>query len=460
MNLDKLLKEQEIRIEKLSDLSQRSGQIESSLYEKYKVYQGLRDRKGVGVVTGLTEVSEMNGFAVNEKGERYAIDGEMFYRGYRIQDLVMDATKYKRFAFEESVYLLLCGELPTKSELEDFCKLLAELRTLPENFVRDVTLKAPSVDLMNALSRAVLTLYSYDSNADDISIKNVFRQCLQLIATLPLLAVYSYQAYLHYHLRKSLVIRYPKEEYSTAENILYMLHGSGKYTKQQALLLDICMVLQAEHGGGNNSTFTTYVVTSTGTDTYSSVSASLGSLKGPKHGGANLKVVQMVDDLKHNIRDVTDEEIIAYLNKILNKEAFDKSGLIYGLGHAVYSLSDPRAVMLRDIVNKYNEKYHDKDAELYEKLWKLAPSVFMERKKDVKKACINIDFYTGYIYRLIKIPDELFTPLFAVSRLAGWSAHRLEALANGIKIIRPAYIAVAPRRDYVSLTERDKNKKK
>lgn len=456
MGIDKTYKHLKKQIEKLSDLSKECGQIEESLYEKYKVFRGLRDRKGVGVVTGLTEVSEMNGFAVNEKGERQAIEGEMFYRGYPIQDIVHDATQNKRFAFEETVYLLLCGVLPTESELEDFCKLLNELRKLPENFVRDVTLKAPSVDLMNALSRAVLTLYSYDSNADDISIKNVFRQCLQLIAQLPLLAVYSYQAYLHYHHRKSLVIRYPKDEFSTAENILYLLHGSGKYTKEQALLLDICMVLQAEHGGGNNSTFTTYVVSSTGTDTYSSVSASLGSLKGPRHGGANLKVVQMVDDLKKNIEKFDDIEITNYLNKILDKKAFDKSGLIYGLGHAVYSLSDPRAVMLRDIVNEYNQLHHDKDSELYEKLWNLAPTVFMNRKQDVKRACINIDFYTGYVYRLIKLPDELFTPLFAVSRLAGWSAHRLEALANGIKIIRPAYIAVAPRREYVSLSERKK----
>lgn len=441
-------------ITRLANLSQASGQIENALYEKYKVYRGLRDRKGVGVVTGLTEVSEMNGYAVDENGQRKAIEGEMFYRGYNINDLVADASRRKGFAFEETVYLLLCGELPTKKELSDFCSLIADFRTLPESFVRDVILKAPSVDLMNALSRSVLTLYSYDDKADDVSIRNVFRQCLQLIAELPLLAVYSYEAYRHYHLHKSLVIRYPKPEYSTAENILYMLHGTGKYTKQQVMLLDLCMVLQAEHGGGNNSTFTTYVVTSTGTDTYSSVSASLGSLKGPRHGGANLKVAQMVDDLKRNIAKVNDEEIVAYLGRILDKEAFDRSGLIYGLGHAVYSLSDPRALILKNLVDKYNSVYHDSDAELYEKLWRLAPKTFMARKNDAKPSCINIDFYTGYIYRLIKIPDELFTPLFAVSRLAGWSAHRLEALANGIKIIRPAYIAVSPRREYVCLSDR------
>lgn len=454
MKYDKNKNEQTIT--RLAELSFESGQIENSLYEKYKVYRGLRDRSGVGVVTGLTEVSEMNGFAEDEQGVRRAIEGEMYYRGYNINDIVADQLTRKNFAFEETVYLLLCGELPTKSELKDFCSLMAELRTLPESFVRDVILKAPSVDLMNALSRSVLTLYSYDAQADDISVRNVFRQCLQLIAEMPLLAVYSYQAHRHYHLRKSLVIRYPKPEYGTAENILYMLHGSGKYTKRQVQLLDLCMVLQAEHGGGNNSTFTTYVVSSTGTDTYSSVSASLGSLKGPRHGGANLKVAQMVDDLKANVKSINDEEIVRYLEKILDKQAFDGSGLIYGLGHAVYSLSDPRALILKKLVAEYNEVHHDADAELYEKLWRLAPQTFMNRKKDVKQSCINIDFYTGYIYRLIKIPDELFTPLFAVSRLAGWSAHRLEALSNGIKIIRPAYIAVAPRREYVKLTDRKK----
>lgn len=454
MKYDKYKNEQTIT--RLAELSFESGQIENSLYEKYKVYRGLRDRSGVGVVTGLTEVSEMNGFAEDEQGVRRAIEGEMYYRGYNINDIVADQLTRKNFAFEETVYLLLCGELPTKSELKDFCSLMAELRTLPESFVRDVILKAPSVDLMNALSRSVLTLYSYDAQADDISVRNVFRQCLQLIAEMPLLAVYSYQAHRHYHLRKSLVIRYPKPEYGTAENILYMLHGSGKYTKRQVQLLDLCMVLQAEHGGGNNSTFTTYVVSSTGTDTYSSVSASLGSLKGPRHGGANLKVAQMVDDLKANVKTISDEEIVRYLEKILDKQAFDGSGLIYGLGHAVYSLSDPRALILKKLVAEYNEVHHDADAELYEKLWRLAPQTFMNRKKDVKQSCINIDFYTGYIYRLIKIPDELFTPLFAVSRLAGWSAHRLEALSNGIKIIRPAYIAVAPRREYVKLADRKK----
>ena len=454
MDYKEYLIKEDGQIERLSTLSKESSQISDELYEKHKVYRGLRDRNGVGVVTGLTEVSEMNGFAVNEKGERYAIDGEMFYRGYNIVDIVKGLHSTKGFAFEETVYLLLCGSLPSEKELKDFCTLLSELRSLPDSFVRDIVLKAPSTDMMNALSRSVLTLYSYDDNPDDISVKNVFRQCLQLIAQFPLLAVYSYQAYKHYHLRKNLSIRYPKPEFSTAENILYLLHGSGKYTKTQAQLLDVCMVLQAEHGGGNNSTFTNYVVTSSGTDTYSAVAASLGSLKGPKHGGANLKVVQMIDDLKTHVKNYSDDEISAYLNAIFDKKAFDRSGLVYGLGHAVYSLSDPRAVILRNIVKQYNEKYNDKDALLYEKLWALAPKVFAERKKDTKKACINIDFYTGYIYRLIKIPDELFTPVFAMSRIAGWSAHRLEALSNNIKLIRPAYIAVAPRRDYVPLNKR------
>ena len=453
MEFKEFLLKEDRQIEKLAKLSEESDQIADELYAKYKVYRGLRDRKGVGVVTGLTEISEMNGFALNENGERVAIDGEMFYRGYNIHDIVK-GMEGKSFAFEETVYLLLCGNLPSEKELQDFCSLLAEFRSLPDSFVRDIILKAPSTDMMNALSRSVLTLYSYDDNADDISVKNVFRQCLQLIAQFPLLAVYSYQAYRHYHLRKNLSIRYPRPEFSTAENILYLLHGSGKYTKTQAQMLDICMVLQAEHGGGNNSTFTNHVVTSSGTDTYSAMAASLGSLKGPKHGGANLKVVKMIDNLKSNVNRYTDDAIIGYLNDVFDKKVFDKSGLVYGLGHAVYSKSDPRAIILRSIVQKYNAKYEDPDALLYEKLWELAPQVFAERKKDTKRACINIDFYTGYIYRLIKIPDELFTPVFAMSRIAGWSAHRLEALSNNVKLIRPAYIAVAPRRDYVPMKKR------
>ena len=458
MDYKEYLIKEDAQIERLSQMSRESSQIADELYEKHKVYRGLRDRKGVGVVTGLTEISEMNGFATDEKGVRYAIDGEMFYRGYNINDIVKGLHNTKGFAFEETVYLLLCGSLPTESELKDFCNLLSELRSLPDSFVRDIVLKAPSTDMMNALSRSVLTLYSYDDNPDDISVKNVFRQCLQLIAQFPLLAVYSYQAYKHYHLRKNLSIRYPRADFSTAENILYLLHGSGKYTKTQAQLLDVCMVLQAEHGGGNNSTFTNHVVTSSGTDTYSAVAASLGSLKGPKHGGANLKVVQMIDDLKLHVKSYTDEAIAAYLNDIFDKKAFDKSGLVYGLGHAVYSLSDPRAVILRNLVKQYNDKYEDKDALLYEKLWELAPKIFAERKKESKKACINIDFYTGYIYRLIKIPDELFTPVFAMSRIAGWSAHRLEALSNNIKLIRPAYIAVGERKEYVPLSKRKSEK--
>lgn len=454
MDYKEYLIKEDGQIEKLAQMSKESSQIADELYEKHKVYRGLRDRKGVGVVTGLTEISEMNGFATDENGVRYAIDGEMFYRGYNINDIVKGLHSTKGFAFEETVYLLLCGNLPSEKELKDFCKLLSELRSLPDSFVRDIVLKAPSTDMMNALSRSVLTLYSYDDNPDDISVKNVFRQCLQLIAQFPLLAVYSYQAYNHYHLRKNLSIRYPRPEFSTAENILYLLHGSGKYTKTQAQLLDVCMVLQAEHGGGNNSTFTNHVVTSSGTDTYSAVAASLGSLKGPKHGGANLKVVQMIDDLKLHVKNYSDEAIAAYLNDIFDKKAFDKSGLVYGLGHAVYSLSDPRAMILRSLVKQYTDKYDDKDAYLYEKLWELAPKIFAERKKDTKRACINIDFYTGYIYRLIKIPDELFTPVFAMSRIAGWSAHRLEALSNNIKLIRPAYIAVGPRRDYVPMGKR------
>ncbi len=454
MTFKEVLKKSSEYISELSDLAFQCDQIQAELYDRYKVFRGLRDNNGVGVVTGLTEISEMNGFATNEKGERTPIEGEMFYRGIDIYDFV-NGFNGKRYGYEECAYLLLCGQLPTKKQLEDFTHLLAMYRKLPESFVRDVVLKAPSKDMMNALARSVLTLYSYDNNADDISIKNVFRQSIQLIALMPMLAVYSYQAYNHYHLGQNLYIRLPKDNLSTAENILYLLKGSNGYTQEEAHMLDICMVLQAEHGGGNNSTFTTHVVTSSGTDTYSCVAASLGSLKGPRHGGANLKVIQMLDDIMKNVPDMSDEAISDYLRKILNKEAFDGSGLIYGLGHAVYSISDPRANILHNYIENFmSHKYHNKFYELYTKIQRLAPKIISENRVMYKGVSVNIDFYTGYVYRLLKIPEVLFTPIFAVSRIVGWSAHRLEELSNRGKIIRPAYIAVAPRKEYVDLENR------
>lgn len=454
MTFEEILAENDELISALSQQVYNCDQIENELYEKYKVFRGLRDKNGVGVVTGLTEISEMNGFKKNEEGVRVPIEGEMYYRGINIYDIVNGIKKDSRFGYEESAYVLLCGNLPNKKELEQFNQLLTKFRTLPDNFVRDIILKAPSCDMMNALSRSILTLYSYDPQADDISIKNVFRQSLQLIAQMPLLAVYSYQAHKYHHLGKNLHIRQPKKDLSTAENILYMLNGKN-YTKEQARILDICMILQAEHGGGNNSTFTTHVVTSSGTDTYSCVAASLGSLKGPRHGGANRKVAQMMNDILENVDELTDENITAYLRRILNKEVFDKLGLVYGLGHAVYSLSDPRANILSDEITNYMKgKEHDRSYTLYFKLKDLAPATISENRTIYKGVSVNIDYFTGYIYKLLNIPEELFTPIFAVSRISGWAAHRLEELSNKGKIIRPAYIAVAPHTDYIPLNDR------
>jgi citrate synthase len=443
------------KIEQLSEKALASDIISNELYEKYNVFRGLRDNKGVGVITGLTEISEMNGYITNEDGIRVPIEGVMYYRGIDIFDIIKGIMKNNRFGYEECAYLLLCGSLPDRKELEEFVQLLNDFRSVPDSFVRDIILKAPSKDVMNAISRSILTLYSYDNNPDDISVKNVFRQAVQLIAVMPMLAVYSYQAYRHYILGKNLYIRQPKPELSTAENFLYMLKGTDRYTQEQAHILDICMILQAEHGGGNNSTFTTHVVTSSGTDTYSCVSASLGSLKGPRHGGANLKVVHMMDDILKHVKVLSDKNIEAYLEKILAKEAFDKSGLIYGLGHAVYSVSDPRALILRDQLVKYmSDKKKDRLYTLYDKLQYIAPEVIRKKRNVTGNIAINVDYYSGYLYRQLDIPEELYTPIFAISRILGWSAHRIEELANNGKIIRPAYIAVADRSEYIDIDER------
>lgn len=453
-NFYKYLESLDEKFDELSKLGFKSDVIENELYEKFKVYRGLRDSRGVGVVTGLTEISEINGFKT-ENGERTAIEGELYYRGISVYDIFAHLRKSDRFGFEEVTYLLLCGVLPNKKQLEDFCELLANLRRLPDSFVRDIILKAPSQNMMISLSRCILMLYSYDNKADDITLKNVFRQSLQLIALMPLIAVYSYQAYRHYFKMKTLSIRYPKKELSTAENILYMLRGSNKYTREEALLLDACLILQMEHGGGNNSTFTTHVVTSTGTDTYSTMAASLGSLKGPKHGGANIMVAKMMQDIKDNVKVVNEKNVGDYLNKILNKKAFDKKGLIYGMGHAIYSLSDPRANILRNLIKEFGVSPEDqKDYDVYSLVYKLAPELIQASKNTVKGTCANVDFFSGYIYKTLDIPEELYTPLFAVARSVGWSAHRLEEIANNGKLIRPAYIAVAPRKDFIPLNER------
>lgn len=432
-----------------------NSSIEPALYKKYKVNRGLRDLNGNGVLTGLTEISEI----VSQKevnGEKVPCEGELYFRGVNVEDLVKGFVQEKRFGFEEATYLLLFGQLPSQQKLADFCHLLEGYRTLPTNFVRDVILKAPNADIMNTLARCVLTLYSYDTNANDISVDNVLRQSLQLIALFPIMSVYSFQAYRHYILGKSLYIHNPKPGLSTAENILYTLRSNRKYTELEARVLDLALVLHADHGGGNNSTFTTHVVSSSGTDTYFSVAAALGSLKGPKHGGANIKVVQMFDDLKKNVKDWSDDEqIAAYLRALLHKEAFDKTGLIYGMGHAVYSLSDPRANMFKQYVKTLSEeKKRTQEYELYAAVERLAPQIIADQRKIYKGVSANVDFYSGFVYSMLNLPTELYTPIFAISRIAGWSAHRMEELINAGKIIRPAYRNVCPHQDYVPISER------
>ena len=430
--------------------------IDTSLYAKYDVKRGLRDLDGKGVLTGLTKISEVWGRQKDENGNEYEVDGILRYRGYDIWDIVSGAQRDSHYTFEEVTYLLIFGELPNEQQFSDFKKTIAGYRSLPTNFVRDIIMKAPSRDMMNTLARSVLTLYSYDHRDDDISPANVLRQELELISLFPQLAVYGYQTYKYYHDGDSFFIHPPKVEYSTAENILHMLRPDSSFTDVEAMALDIALVLHAEHGGGNNSTFTTRVVTSSGTDTYSAIAAALGSLKGPKHGGANIKNVRMFADIKANVKDWTDEaEISAYLEKILDKEAFDKSGLIYGIGHAIYTKSDPRAQILKSAVKQLAEEKGLMDEyELRERVAKLAPAVIAGKRKMYKNICPNIDFYSGFAYQMLGLPEELFTPLFACARISGWSAHRLEELINGGKIIRPAYMSIEERRDYVKMEDR------
>ena len=439
----------------LSQYCMRCDQIDPNLYTKNDVKRGLRDINGKGVVAGLTEISEVCSSCVID-GQTVPCDGKLYYRGVDVEDIVRGYIHDDRFGFEEVVYLLLFGYLPNKDELSDFNKLLGSYRSLPTSFVRDVILKAPSPDMMNALARSVLMLYSYDENADDISIPNVLRQCLQLIALFPQLSVYGYQASSYYHDGQSLIIHAPDPNLSTAENILHMLRPDSKYTHLEAKLLDMSLVLHAEHGGGNNSSFTTHVVTSSGTDTYSAISAALGSLKGPKHGGAKIKVVRMFEDMKRNIKDYSDEKAICdYLRALLHKQAFDRAGLIYGMGHAVYSLSDPRARVFKKVVEKLAyEKGRMDEFQLYSSVERLAPLIISEERKIYKGVSANVDFYSGFVYSMLDLPPQLFTPIFAIARIAGWSAHRIEELVNQSKIIRPAYKAIHERIEYKELNER------
>ena len=443
-------------IQEFAKICKENAAINPEYYSKYDVKRGLRDVSGKGVLTGLTEVSEIRSYTIVDH-DMIPCEGKLYFQGIDIEELTDGFLKEDRFGFEETAYLLIFGQLPNKEQSDKFKKLLAHYRSvLPTSFVRDIILKAPSADMMNTLARSVLTLYSYDDCADDTSVENVLRQCLQLIALFPMLAVYGYQAYSHYQRGNSLFIHQPVDEYSTAENILHLLRPDSKFTKLEAKILDIALIIHAEHGGGNNSTFTTHVVTSSGTDTYSTIAASLGSLKGPKHGGANIKVVRMFEDMKEKVKDWTnEEEVKGYLSDLLNKKAFDKKGLIYGMGHAVYSISDPRAEIFKGLVKSLaEEKGRMKEFELYSMVENLAPEVIAEERRIYKGVSANVDFYSGFVYSMLDLPPELYTPIFAIARIAGWSAHRLEELINDGKIIRPAYKSVAKHKPYVPLDER------
>jgi len=442
-------------ITKLADMSLEGYKIDPELYTQYDVKRGLRDINGNGVVAGLTNISTIKVIDSGDGMPNHG-DGKLYYRGIDVEDIVAGFIKEKRFGFEETVYLLLFGKMPSEHELAEFRRILTDFRELPSNFMRDVIMKAPTDNMMNTLAKSVLALYSYDDKANNISIANVLRQSIELITLFPVLAVYAYHAYKYARLGGDLFIHSPKHDLSIAENILYMLREDGKYTELEARILDLALVLHAEHGGGNNSTFTVHVVSSSGTDTYSAIAAALGSLKGPKHGGANIKVAMMFDDMKQNIKDWTDEEEIkAYLRKLLHKEAFDKAGLIYGMGHAVYSQSDPRAKVFKGFVESLSsEKGRHEEFALYSLVERLAPEVIAEERRIYKGVCANVDFYSGFVYRMLGIPDELFTPLFATARIAGWSAHRIEELINSNKIIRPAYKAISPMREYTDMENR------
>lgn len=453
MNLDEMgaLK---VDMKKWEEELMKSHRIDPNLYLEYDVKRGLRDSAGKGVLTGLTEISDVCAYNLIN-GRQIPAEGSLYYQGINIYDIV-NGLEGRKFGFEETIYLLLFGKLPNKTQMDNFLNTLFELQCLSGRFVRDVVMKASNANIMNAMQRCVLTLYTYDSNPEDISAGNVLRQALGLIAKLPLIAVYSYHAYRHFRKDEMLFIRNPEKGLSLAENMLLMLRPSGQYTELEAKVLDIALILHAEHGGGNNSTFTNHVVTSSGTDTYSAIAASIGSLKGPRHGGANLKVQNMFDDIKAHINDWTnEEEVSAYLDKILNKQAFDRTGLIYGMGHAVYTLSDPREVILKKYAKELaEEKGLMEEFALYDLVERLAGQQIMEHRKLFKNVCANVDFYSGFVYSMLGIPQELFTPLFAIARMSGWSAHRLEELVNAGKIIRPAYKYVGKHLEFTEMEER------
>ncbi|MBO5743500.1 MAG: citrate/2-methylcitrate synthase [Clostridia bacterium] len=446
--------------ENFDALSSKAGErysIDPKYYDKYNVKRGLRNRDGSGVMAGFTNISEVHGYVINED-EKHPMPGELIYRGYNIMDLVPNAGINKRYGFEEIAFLLLMGELPTRNELEEFCGFIAQNRELPANFTEDMILKAPSRDIMNKMARSVLALYSYDDTPDDCSIENILRQSLMLLSKMPLVGVYAYNTKIHYFDNKSLILHNPKPNLTTAENLLRMINPYKEFTPLDAEVLDTALMLHAEHGGGNNSTFTCRVLSSTGTDTYSTLAAAIGSLKGPKHGGANVKVIKMIDNIKENVKDTSnDKELYDYLIKIVKKEANDMSGLIYGMGHAVYTVSDPRTQLLKEKARLLSmEKGMQEEFDLYDRIEKMSTQVFAEVKGDKKTLCANVDFYSGLVYKMLNIPLEMYTPIFAIARTAGWCAHRIEEVLCGGRIIRPAYKSLCRKlnRTYKPLEDR------
>ncbi len=439
----------------LCELSKEIYSIDRSLYSKYDVKRGLRNSNGSGVLVGLTKVGDVHGYVLDE-GEKVADEGILRYRGININHIVRGCEADDRFGFEEVVYLLLFGKLPQENKLLEFTKYLGKMRTLPTNFTEDIILKAPSNDLMNKLARSVLALYSYDPKPDEISVENVLRQSFELIARFPCMIAHAYQAKSHYFDGKSLILHSPKEEYSTAENFLHLMRSDNAFSSAEAHLLDLALMLHAEHGGGNNSTFTTHVLSSSGTDTYSTIAAAVGSLKGPKHGGANAKVMGMIDYIKANVTDITDEkQIREQIIRLYKKEGYDKSGLVYGVGHAIYTKSDPRTILLREnAATVAKEKGMEDELYMYDLIAKNAKELFTEITGKQKDLAINVDFYSGFVYKMLNIPEEVYTPIFAMSRIAGWCAHRLEEIMVSDKIIRPAYKNVFGREDYIDLNNR------
>ena len=448
-------KDEQAILKRLEKLAVHNDPINPDLYKKYDVKRGLRNANGTGVLVGLTRIGDVVGYELKD-GEKIAIPGRLIYRGYNVEDLIKDAEQNKQFGFEQCAYLLLFGELPTKEKLDRFTSYLGECRILPENFTEDMIMKAPSKDIMNKMARGVLASYSYDDDPENKSVGNVIKQCIQLIARFSTLAAYGYQAKRRYYDNKSMFIHNPKADLSTAESFLRLIRADKSYSRLEAETLDLALILHAEHGGGNNSSLTVHVVSSADTDTYSAIAAAVGSLKGSRHGGANIRVVEMMDELKANVKDWSSEkEVSDYLYKIARKEAYDKSGLIYGMGHAIYTISDPREILLKAKAKELaKEKGCMEEFELYNMIERLAPSIIQDVHNSDKKVCANVDFYSGFVYTMLNIPRELFTPIFAISRIAGWSAHRIEEIVSGGRIYRPAYKNVSPERDFVPLANR------